>query len=244
MPLEERTVVVAGRRVRYRETGRGTPVVLVHGLSGSWRWWRDTLAALAERHRVLLVDLPGFGSVRSRRLALPEAAEWLAVWLAAAGLERPALVGHSMGGLVCAQVAARHPGAAGALVLVSPAGVPSGRSFAGHALPLFAAFRQAPMRFRGLLVVDAFRAGPRTVVQAARELLAEDVRPDLRSVDVPTLLVWGERDPVLPPALADEWSRELPHAPLAMLPEAGHVPMVDRPAELTAAVVEFLESEL
>ena len=124
---------VGGWPVRYEAAGEGEPVVLVHGLSGSTRWWSRNISEIAERYRVYLVDLPGFGTMRRlrRRFILAEAADWLSEWMDAAGLERAHLVGHSMGGYICLHLAASRPEAVRRLVLVAPAGVPTGRSMAG-----------------------------------------------------------------------------------------------------------------
>src|SRR5215211_9007083 len=194
--------LVGGLPVRYEAAGEGEPVVLVHGLSGSTRWWSRNVSKLAERYRVYLVDLPGFGRMRrlGRPFVLAEAAAWLSGWMEAVGLQRAHLVGHSMGGYVCLRLAASRPEVVRRLVLVAPAGVPTGRSMLGHLGPLLGAARYATPSFRPVLVRDALRTGPATLWRAARDLLAEDVRDDLRSIMAPTLLVWGERDTLVPPA--------------------------------------------
>src|SRR6185436_650104 len=100
------------------------PVVLVHGLSGSWRWWRPVLGPLTERRRVYIPVLPRLG----RRLPAEALTRWLSGWLDAAGLERVDLVGHSLGGLIAAELAAEQPSRARRLALVAPAGIPCGTS--------------------------------------------------------------------------------------------------------------------
>src|SRR5215212_277365 len=153
----EREARVGGHRVRYKVVGEGEPVVLVHGLSGSTRWWARNIAALAVTYRVYLVDLPGFGAMRRlcRHFILPEAATWLADWMEAVGLGEAHLVGHSMGGYVCLRLAAQRPEAMRRLVLVAPAGVPTGRSVFGHLVPLLLAARHAAPSFLPILAYDA-----------------------------------------------------------------------------------------
>ncbi|QIN79922.1 alpha/beta fold hydrolase [Rubrobacter marinus] len=109
----------------------------------------------------------------------------------AVGLERAHLVGHSMGGYIAAVLAARRPEIMRRLVLVAPAGVPTGRSMHGHLLPLLRAGRYMTPGFLPVLARDALRTGPVTLLGAAREILAEDVRGHLRGIRAPTLLVWG-----------------------------------------------------
>lgn len=237
---------VCGRRVRYEVAGGGEePVVLVHGLSGSTRWWDRTVPALAARHRVYLVDLPGFGSMRRAEggFVLSEAAGWLSSWMEAVGLERAHLVGHSMGGYISVVLAARRPELLRRLVLVAPAGVPTGRSMHGYLLPLLRAGRYMTPAFLPVLVRDALRMGPSTLLGAAREILAEDVRRQLREIEAPTLLVWGLQDTIVPPSAGDVMRQEIPTSRLLVIEGAGHVPMFERAAETNATLLAFLAGE-
>jgi pimeloyl-ACP methyl ester carboxylesterase len=236
---------VGGLPVRYEVAGEGEPVVLVHGLSGSTRWWSRNVSDIAQRYRIYLVDLPGFGKMRRlrRRFVLAEAASWLLEWMCAVGLERAHLVGHSMGGYICLRLAARQPGVVRRLVLVAPAGVPTGRSMVGHLGPLLGAVRYAKPSFLPVLVRDAVRMGPSTLWRAARDLLAEDVREDLRRVEAPTLLVWGRLDPLVPTAVGNLLREEIPDSRLVVLAGAAHVPMFDCPEEFDAALLAFLAGE-
>ena len=236
---------VGGRPVRYEAAGKGEPVVLVHGLSGSTRWWSRNVSELAERNRVYLVDLPGFGTMRRSRgrFVLAEATTWLSEWMGAVGLERAHLVGHSLGGYVCLRLAASTPEVVRRLVLVAPAGVPTGRSMVGHLGPLLGAALSATPAFLPVLVRDALRAGPATLWRAARDLLAEDVSEDLRRIAAPTLLVWGERDTLVPPATGDLLRKVIEDSRLLVVEGAGHVPMFERPEEFDAALLAFLAGE-
>ena len=240
-----REVSVAGQPVRYEVAGRGDPLVLVHGLSGSTRWWARNVPALAKHYRVYLVNLPGFGTPRrsGQRFVLAEATSWLLAWMEAVGLEGAHLVGHSMGGYLCLKLAARRPDVVRRLVLVDPAGVPPGRTMLGHLGPLLLAARYARPTFLPVLVRDALYAGPFTLLRTTRDLLAEDVRGDLGRIGVPTLLVWGERDPLIPPSVGDVMRAEIPDSRLLVIGGAGHNPMFDRPEAFDAALLAFLAGE-
>lgn len=246
METSEREVRVEGYPVRYSVAGEGDPVVLVHGLSGSTRWWSRNVPALAERYRVHLVNLPGFGTVRppSRRFVLAEAASWLLAWIEAVGLESGVhLVGHSMGGYLSLRLAARRPQVVRKLVLVDPAGVPSGRGMLGHLVPLLLAARYATPAFLPVLARDALYAGPATLLRASRDLLAEDVRGDLRRVEAPALLIWGKNDTLIPPSAGELMRAEIPDSRLLVIEGAGHNPMFDRPREFDRALLAFLAGE-
>jgi pimeloyl-ACP methyl ester carboxylesterase len=240
--LEERTCDVGGTPVRYRTAGTGRPVLLVHGLAGSWRWWRPVAEPLAARHRLCVVDLPGFGSARGQRFVLGDAPTFLRALIEQLELERPHLVGYSLGGAVCARAAALWPDAVGGLVLVAPAGLLQRRRVHQHALPLLAAASHIRPSFVRVVAADSLRAGVVTLYRAATQLLGDDaLRDDVARITAPTLLVWGERDRLVPLRLAREYERALPHARLVVLPGAGHVPMADRPAEFAEAVLGFLD---
>jgi pimeloyl-ACP methyl ester carboxylesterase len=237
---EVRSAEVAGRRVRWRILGDGPPLVLVHGLAGSWRWWGGVVPALSQGHAVHLVDLPRFGPLWPGRLRVADAADWLLGWLDAAGLREATVVGHSLGGLLTARAASRRPDLVARLVLVAPAGIPSGRAALGYGLPILEALRTATPAFRRVLLADAVRAGPAALLAGGLHATRADVRAELAGLGTPTLIVWGGRDPVLPARLAARWQECLPHAEVTLLPDAGHVPMVDAPDGVADALLAFL----
>lgn len=239
MQTQVRTALVAGRRCRWREAGSGSPLVLVHGLAGSWRWWRTVLPTLAAERSVQLVDLPGFGGLPGVRPFDSDAAvDWLARWSEAAELGPADVVGHSLGGLLCARLAARHPETVRKLVLVAPSGLP-GRTAVGSTVPLLRVLLASRPRFLALLARDAARSGPVTIATAARALLTADVRVDLAAVRAPTLVLLGRNDHLVPVAHGERLAQALPNGRVRVL-EAGHVPMVEQPAEFSQELLGFL----
>jgi pimeloyl-ACP methyl ester carboxylesterase len=92
-------------------------------------------------------------------------------------------------------------------------------------------------------VQDSLRAGAFTRYRAGRQLLGDDaLHGELSSIRAPTLLVWGGRDPLVPPRLAEEYARAIPDARLVVVDGAGHVPMADRPDEFARALLEFVSA--
>lgn len=229
----------------YQVAGEGKPVILVHGLSGSSLWWRRNVPALAEHYKVYLIDLPGFGSMRrfGRSFSLDQVTSYLLLWMEAVGIKKAHLVGHSMGGYICLWIAAHRPAVIDHLVLVSPAGIPKARSIFGYAVPLLVSMRYISPTFFLILVYDALRAGPMTLLSAAQDLLTKDIRGHLKMITVPTLLVWGIGDTLVPPALGDILRQEIASSRLLLLKKAGHVAMFDQPQEFNAAILAFLAGE-
>jgi pimeloyl-ACP methyl ester carboxylesterase len=216
--------------------------VLVHGLGGSHRYLRATVEALAERHRVAVADLPGFGTLHRQRrdFAVDTAAGWLRDWMRAIGAPRAHVVGHSMGGFIAARLALETPDAVDRLILVAPAGLPTGQSMARHLAGIARMLAQATPRSLLLALPDALRAGPRFLWRVGRDLLAQDLTGQLGAIRAPTLVVWAEDDPLLPAALGPRFRARIPSCRLLRLPGGGHLPMLSRPREFHAALLKFL----
>jgi pimeloyl-ACP methyl ester carboxylesterase len=121
----QRWVLVDGQAVNTIELGEGPPLVFVHGLSGSWPNWLEQLPVLADEHRVLALDLPGFGHspMPAGEISIAGYARLLDRLLATLGIDAAAVVGNSMGGFVGAELAIRFPERVERLVLVSAAGL-------------------------------------------------------------------------------------------------------------------------
>jgi pimeloyl-ACP methyl ester carboxylesterase len=120
-----RTATVNEARVNYIEIGAGPPLVFVHGLAGCWQNWLENIPHFGRRHRVIAVDLPGFGEseLPQEDISIPGYGRFLDAFLEAIGVERAPLVGNSMGGFIVAETALSHPSRVEKLVLVSAAGL-------------------------------------------------------------------------------------------------------------------------
>lgn len=237
-------VLVQGKPVTYQVAGEGEPVLLVHGLSGSMRWWGSTLPALAVLHRVYGIDLPGFGTLaRSHQFVLEEAASWLVAWLDAVGLQAVDLVGHSMGGHICLRVAVDYPNAVRHLVLAAPSGIPDQRSIPVQLLDSLEGLRHVPASFLSVIAADAVRAGPARLWQAFLDIVDDNILPHLERLTVPTLLIWGSQDRLVPLELGRQLRQHMPGSRLLVLPGVGHLPMVEAPEKFNPAVLRFLSGE-
>lgn len=221
------------RRARELVAGSGEPLVLLHGLAGSWRWWAGVVEPLARTREVRALDLP--------RLAPAELTGWLERRLEA-GDGPVDLAAHSLGGLIAAEVAARRPELVRRLVLVAPAGIPCGRSVPGRSVPLARSLYEVRRAFP-LVLADAVRAGPVGLARGIAFVSTRDLREELATVHAPTLLLWGERDRLVPLWVAEEWQRVLPDARLELL-GCGHVPMLEQPAMVAEHMLAFLEQQL
>ena len=230
-------------RIYYETGGDGPALVLLHGLSGSSRWWRKNIFTLARDFRVYVIDLIGFGRSRGQPFILAETAGLIAAWMDSLDTERFHLVGHSMGGLVAAELAAQQPGRVDHLVLVDAAVVPAGRNIVGSALRLLPALVYMPLDFLPVLVGDALRAGPLTLLRASFAIHRADITASLGQIAARTLIVWGEYDMLLPVSLGLALHQALPGSEFKVVRGAGHNPMWDRAAEFNRVVRDFLGGE-
>lgn len=224
-------------------------LVLVAGLAGSTEWWRHVAPALVDDDReVHAVDLPGFGSRGGHRRLLPirELADVLAAELAegAAGGagQGPApvdLVGYSLGGSVCLRVAAARPDLVRRLVLVAPGGVPVERGALADTVSLLHMGALAGPGFWPQLARDARRTGLRGLLAAGRDVRTDDATALLPRITAPTLVVWGDRDTLVPRRDVELISQGIPGASLEVLPGIGHVPMAECPERLAGLIAGF-----
>jgi pimeloyl-ACP methyl ester carboxylesterase len=266
----ERDTIVDGVRWRSREAaGRGdVTVVFVHGLLASSATWKEVLTPSAAGRPAVAVDLPGFGS--SDRpwpfdyTVAGEAASLLR-FLDSRGIGRVALVGNSLGGSTAMLLAAERPDRVAALVLVAPA-APSARipwpvralrtPALGEAALALSTRRSVAFGLRHRLYARASRVTedaiddawiPLTIPGTRRAALAA-VRSDPRlykgltaRVHVPTLIVWGREDRLLPPREAERVASRIAGSRLVILPEAGHLPQREVPTAFADSVAGFLE---
>ena len=121
----QRWARIDGRAVNYVEMGSGPPILFVHGLSGSWQNWLEQIPSFAADHRVVAVDLPGFGESEMPRekISIRGYGEFVDAFMDDVGMEAATIVGNSMGGFIGAECAISHPHRVERLVLVSAAGI-------------------------------------------------------------------------------------------------------------------------
>lgn len=159
------------------------------------------------------------------------------------GLTRAHVVGHSMGGYIALQMAVRHPEGVLRLVVVDAAAVPTGRTVLAQSVPLLRSARNIAPAFLPVLALDALRAGPLTLMRTARDVVRADIRPALGSVSAATLIVWGERDHMVPLSVGKVLHQAIPRSHLHVVEAAGHVPMFEQPQRFSEVVLAFLEGE-
>lgn len=255
-------------RVRYVDEGEGPPVVLVHGFASSLETWAAVIPELKKSHRVLALDLKGFGwTDRPQGDYSPLAqAKLILALMDAKGIDRAAVVAHSWGASVALALALEAPERVSRLALydawVYESQLPTFFQFAkAPALGelLFGLFygersdeRMAlafydPKFVTEKLVEDVEKAlqrpGTRAAALAAvRGQRYAEVEERYRTVAVPTLLLWGREDLTTPVSIGERLVRQLPQSRLVIYPRCGHFPMLEAAPESTRELAEFLSA--
>ena len=267
---------VVGARTNYVEMGEGTPLLFVHGLSGCWQNWLENIPYFARTHRVIALDLPGFGSspMPPWDLTIPAYGRFVRDFCERLGIDRCSIVGNSMGGFIVTEVAITEPERVDDLALVSAAGITWARArrepaemfgrVARAAAPLALRFELSAIKrprfrhqaFAGVFhdpnalrrellwenVVPAFQSPG--YFDSLRNLVGYDIRDRLTEIGVPTLIVWGRNDRVVPiPAALSYKKRIGDNAELVIFDECGHVPQIERPVRFNRVLERFLVRE-
>lgn len=258
-------VEVNGLRVAYERAGGGPPLVLLHGFVGDSREWRRQIDGLSDAFTVVAWDAPGSGgsSDPPESFRMPDYADCLADFVDALNLRQPHLAGLSFGGALALELFRRHPTIPMTLVLAS--------AYAGWAgsLPREAGDQRLrksldladlpPVQFVDAMIPTLFPESARGEVveeyaaimsefhpagfrTMARALAEADLREVLPRIDVPTLLLYGDRDTRSPLKVAEDLHAAIPTSKLVVMPGVGHVGNVQAPERFNAEIRTFLRA--
>ncbi|PMS21653.1 DUF4440 domain-containing protein [Trinickia dabaoshanensis] len=251
-----------GVRIHVRDTGDGEPaLVFLHYWGGSSRTWRLVIDELSSRYRAVAYDHRGWGESQApaQGYAIGDLADDAQAVIAALGLSRYVLVGHSMGGKVAQCVAARRPQGLAGVVLVAPSPpLPMAigndqRAAMAHAYdsresieavldnvltagPLASALREQ-------VIQDSLRGAPQAKAAWPQSAMREDISESVKNIDVPVLVIAGEHDRVdTPDTLRSALLPYLAHGQMQVLPGVGHLSPLEAPSALASSIDRFVQA--
>jgi pimeloyl-ACP methyl ester carboxylesterase len=263
----EEALAVDGLKICYDVEGAGDKLLLIHGLGAGRKVWRHLLPAASRYFRTYAVDLPGFGCSDKPDVAygIPYYAEFVRQFMDAAGIEKAAVAGASMGGAVVAAFAAKYPERVARLILIAPAGFTPLRSLPVKSESLADASLWLMSYSRSLLVkmfedsfydrasipqdlVDEFwtqmkdRNYRRAFIRNSTYLSQDhpEFAGILGNIRAPTLLLWGADDAVIPASDAEQFAGLIPRSEVKVLDRCGHMPAVEKGDACADAMLSFL----
>jgi pimeloyl-ACP methyl ester carboxylesterase len=280
MPVPLLHVAIHGHDVTYRQAGEGPVILLVHGIAGSSRTWREVTELLAADHTVIAPDLLGHGESAKPvgDYSLGAYASGLRDFLGVLGIPRATVVGHSFGGGVAMQLAYQHPECCERLVLVGSGGLGREVTWMLRALSLPGTELLMPVIFPPFLrdrgndlgrilhqrgvrsarvdemwrsyasLADspnrkAFLRTLRSVIDLGGQVVSAMDRIYLASF-LPTLIVWGEHDDIIPVQHAHAAHAAIPGSRLEIFEDAAHFPHAEEPERFAAVLADFIATTL
>ncbi len=263
--MQEKFVNVDGNKIRYLESGNSQDtVVLIHGLGASAERWEYVIPLFNKYFRVIVPDLIGFGYSDKPLVDYTSEffSKFLKNFLKEIGIEKLKIIGSSLGGHITAEYASENMSSIEKLVLVSPSCAMK------HSTPALDAYVMAALYPDKEVAENAYQmmAGPGQEINAKiiedfvtrmklpnakmafmSTLLglknAENILEVLKTISIPTLIVWGERDPVIPIKFADSFVSSIKDCRFYRMDNCGHTPYVDEPEKFTKLVTDFLRGK-
>jgi len=256
---------LANGTVNAAQSGEGPALFLFHSLLSDRASFDAIAPRLSQSFRVIVPELPGFGGSQAVSGGLADVADRMAEAVKdGAGGGEAIVLGNGYGGFVALQMAIRHPGIAGRLILAD-----CGAAFPEQGRQAFRNMAAAS-KARGLSAItdvamrrlfapefqaqhpdlmrdrrEAFLRSDSEVIEAACAALAElDLRPELGKVKIPVLVLVGEHDEATPPPMSRELAAGLPDARLRIIPGCAHVPQLQSPGVFLDAIGDFLPASL
>lgn len=238
-------ILLDGSIVHYEVLGRGRPVIFLHGWVGSWKYWISSMQVASTSYRAYALDLWGFGDTAhvSTNYTLEQQASLIDRFLIEMGIGKIALVGHGMGALVSMTFAVHFSHSVDRVMAIS-----CPLSYEG----VNARLRTSPVSDlvdwlsnrsseSTIALADASKADLQAVTASMDDLRADNFFGGFRALNIPTLLVYGERDQAI--TIPGEEMSNSTMTQQVVLEESGHFPMLDETARFNRLLTDFLALE-
>ncbi|MCP6719132.1 MAG: alpha/beta hydrolase [Patescibacteria group bacterium] len=246
--MQEKTVSIYNLKVKFKVAGQGPVILILHGWGASSASWSKVQRILAKNgYEVICPDFPGFGKSETSQepWSITDYMKWVNAFVESQDLNRFSLLGHSFGGRVAIKFAASFPEKIKTLILCNSAGIKvkldPKRKLASF---LAGIAKSLPVEIRNkvsdtfLNDTDYVRAKG-VMKQTIKNVIAEDLLPYLSEIRAKTLIVWGEKDEMVPISNAYIFKENIAGSELQIIPDAGHSPHLEKPKILSEIISEF-----
>ena len=254
----EKTVFVDNLKINLKVVGQGEPVLILHGWGSSIKSWLKVQEFLAEKgFKVIVPDLPGFGesSVPEKAWTVLDYKNFIIRFAEKIGLNQFSLLGHSFGGRVSIKFAQKHPEKIKSLILCNSSGIKLeldqktkmiySLSRLGNTLfskRLLSKFRKfAKKVFYFFLRHKDYVKANKIMRKTLKSVISEDLLPALSQIKTRTLIIWGEKDDMVPLKAAYIFKEKIPNSELKVFPNVKHSPHKQIPEKLAETINNFLK---
>jgi pimeloyl-ACP methyl ester carboxylesterase len=260
--MEEKEILIDNSKVNYKTAGDGPAVLILHGWGGSSDSWVEFQEIVSKGgYRVIVLDLPGFGKSISPQepWGINEYAEFILNFIKTAKnefVEPFYLIGHSFGGRIAVKFSGLYPKKIKKLILCDSAGIRPAPNLKTRIIILAAEIGKTVFSPQCLQI---FRSTARNLFysflrsrdyvkakgpmrETMKKVIGEDLLKDLSGIEAQTLIVWGEKDKMVPRKYALAFKEKIKNSELIILPKIGHSPNLEDPQKLAEIVIKFLKN--
>ena len=255
--MEEKIISINNLKVNYKIAGSGPVILILHGWGGSSDSWIKVMEMLAgEGYKVICPDFPGFGKSHPpvQPWDVANYKKWLLEFIQSQGLDEFILLGHSFGGRVAIKFSVKYPERIKSLILCDSAGLKSKPGLKNRII--------SHMAYIGNMIFSPhflirFKNGARNIFysflrnkdyvkadgvmkESIKKVIDEDLFPYLSQIKIKTLIVWGEKDKMLPVKQSHILKEQIKDSVLELLPDVGHSPHLEVPGKLFKIIISFL----
>jgi len=255
--MVEKKTYINGLKINYKLLGSGQPILILHGWGSSSNSWEEVGEILSKEYKVLIPDLPGFGksSVPFKTWSLKGYADFVLKFSKNLEISQFHLLGHSFGGRVAIKFAILHPEKIKKLILCNAAGIKLEPGIKTRFLFFLSQIGNAIFSKRHLV---RFKDGAKNLYyfflknkdyvkangvmkEIMKEVIKEDLLPQLPEITNQTLIIWGKEDKILPSKYAFLFKEKIKNSKLVIIPKVDHSPNLEAPEKLSQIVSNFLK---
>lgn len=247
--------IISGIKLNYIVEGQGSPIVVLHGWGANIDTVIPIVNILKESYKVYALDLPGFGKSDEPKEVIGSFgyAEIVRKFLEEMKIDKASFIGHSFGGKISIILSVEHPDLIDKLVLVDSAGLIPKRGMKYYLkvygfktlrwvyknLFFWIQDEDRVKKFYGKFGSDDYRDSQGIMRKIMVKVVNENLRPLLKDIDAPTLLIWGDNDEATPLYMGQIMEKEIKDSGLVVIEDGGHYSYLDNYSKFTAVIKSF-----